>query len=465
MAKITRVRDLTPDADNANKGTERGSGMLEQSLREYGAGRSVLVDRKGRIIAGNKTVEAAAAIGIDKVQVIETDGSTVVVVQRMDLDLERDKKARELGIADNRSSQVGLDWDKDVLREIDADLGKFFLENELEDILNAEDADSVEERQVSTAADELAEKWGTKPGQIWTAGSHRLMCGDATIPEHIAALMAGAKAHLVVTDPPYGVSYSSAVTGKVKNDERRDDDLCRFLATAFGHLAWATTPSAPFYIWHASSTRRDFEDAMLRAGLRERQYITWVKDSFVLGHADYQWQSEPCFYAAKDGEKNIPFYGDRRQSTTWRIANVTPEDGTPVYVIGNGVRISDTRGHEILVGNRLAKDKKLRLLRAPPGSMVAVTKAPDSTDIWQVGHDEKAPMHPTQKPTELAARAIRNSSKEGEIVLDTFLGAGFTLMGAHHTGRACYGMELEPKYLAVCLERLACAGTQPELAQ
>jgi hypothetical protein len=111
VPKITRVRDLVPDGKNANKGTERGSGMLEHSLRSYGAGRSVLADKNGRIIAGNKTVEMAASIGMDKVQVVETDGRTLVVVQRTDLDLETDAKAKELAIADNRISEVSLDWD------------------------------------------------------------------------------------------------------------------------------------------------------------------------------------------------------------------------------------------------------------------------------------------------------------------------------------------------------------------
>lgn len=109
MAKITKVRDLIPDAKNANKGTERGSGMLEHSLRTYGTGRSILIDKKGRIIAGNKTAEAAGALGLDKVVVVETDGRTLIAVQRMDLDLETDTKAKELAIADNRIGDVNLE--------------------------------------------------------------------------------------------------------------------------------------------------------------------------------------------------------------------------------------------------------------------------------------------------------------------------------------------------------------------
>ncbi len=136
--KISRVRDLVPDSKNANKGTERGSGMLEHSLRTYGAGRSVLVDKKGRIIAGNKTVESAAAMGMDKVEVVQTDGRTLVVVQRTDLDLETDAKAKELAIADNRIAEVNLDWDGKALEALFAEgvnLDKLFGEAELKKIL------------------------------------------------------------------------------------------------------------------------------------------------------------------------------------------------------------------------------------------------------------------------------------------------------------------------------------------
>lgn len=136
MAKrpITRVADLVPDPRNANKGTERGSGMLEASLREFGAGRSLLVDRHGVVIAGNKTLEAAAAIGFDDVVVVPTDGSKLIVVQRTDLDLAADPKAKALAVADNRVSQVDLAWDADVLQSLVADgvdLGQLWHEGEL----------------------------------------------------------------------------------------------------------------------------------------------------------------------------------------------------------------------------------------------------------------------------------------------------------------------------------------------
>lgn len=117
----TTIRALRPDPRNANKGTQQGGGMVEKSLRACGAGRSILIDKHGVVIAGNKTLESAASIGIEDTIVVQSDGTKLVVVQRTDLDLATDPRARELAIFDNRAGEVGLDWNVDVLREFVAE--------------------------------------------------------------------------------------------------------------------------------------------------------------------------------------------------------------------------------------------------------------------------------------------------------------------------------------------------------
>lgn len=130
--QLRSLKDLEPDPNNANKGTERGVGMLEKSLRAYGTGRSILADRNGRVIAGNKTLEQAAALGMDKIVVVQTQGDQLVVVQRTDLDLETDSRAKELAIADNRVAEIDLNWDVSVLQALDAaQIAPFFSEREL----------------------------------------------------------------------------------------------------------------------------------------------------------------------------------------------------------------------------------------------------------------------------------------------------------------------------------------------
>ena len=134
---MAKLRDLTPDASNANRGTERGRYALEASLRKYGAGRSILIDRNGKIIAGNKTAETAADVGIDDVIVVQTDGRQLVAVQRTDLDLDS-KEARELAYADNRVGQLDLDFDPEqILADLNAgvDLSAFWRQDELAALL------------------------------------------------------------------------------------------------------------------------------------------------------------------------------------------------------------------------------------------------------------------------------------------------------------------------------------------
>lgn len=200
--QIASLADLVSDDRNANAGTPRGRGMVETSLQKYGAGRSVLVDRNGKLIAGNKTSEAAAAIGLDKVQVVQTDGSTLVVVQRTDLDLDEDSAARELAIADNRAGELGLEWDVDVLASLgnEIDLSAFWSRDEL--------AALIVEDVTSGGGDEVPEvgegETRVKPGELWQLGRHRLLCGDSTKRDDVERLMGGERANVVYTDPPYG---------------------------------------------------------------------------------------------------------------------------------------------------------------------------------------------------------------------------------------------------------------------
>lgn len=151
---IVHLSDLVPDQKNANKGTQRGRGQLEQSLRRYGAGRSLVVDAEGNVIAGNKTVEAAAELELP-LKVVKSDGNELVVVQRTDLNIDS-PKGRGLAIADNRTSEVGLDWDVDTLTELssEVDLTEFFFPNELEELVG--DISNVKfEEYDDTVADDI----------------------------------------------------------------------------------------------------------------------------------------------------------------------------------------------------------------------------------------------------------------------------------------------------------------------
>src|ERR1700685_1454410 len=171
--RVVPISQLVLDDKNANKGTRRGRELLGDSLQKYGAGRSVVLDCHDRVIAGNKTVEAALAAGMKSISIVESDGSSLVAVQRGDLDLKKDRKARELAIIDNRVSEIDLSWDPAILDELDVDLTKFWNENELRALLeDFRTTDLSAPAPRLELAEKLQKKWRTKRGQIWVAGEH-----------------------------------------------------------------------------------------------------------------------------------------------------------------------------------------------------------------------------------------------------------------------------------------------------
>lgn len=460
-----KISKLKFDAKNANRGTERGRKALTASLKKFGTGRSILVDRAGRVIAGNKTLEQAIAAGHKDIQIIKTDGKTLIAVQRTDLDLVKHAKARGLAIADNRVGELDLDWNPEVLAEVAmrVDLSEFFSDDDLAKLLKTEDSEDAGHSAIAAKSAELAKKWKTKPGQLWACDEHRILCGDSTKAGDVNRLMNGRLADLVNMDPPYGVSYEGAA-GNLQGDDKRDDELLKLLERSFTLAVKHSKDKAAFYIWHATSRRRDFEAAMDAAGLEEKQYLTWVKDSFVLGHADYHWQTEPCFYAQKAGQ-SAEFHGDRAQSTVW-ILSAERTGLTKRVALATGVRVSNGKGQEIYIQSRAPKAKKSKLIRIEAKERLELVNATDgSSDAWLVSHDGTAGNgHPTPKPIELGIRAMENSTLAGELVLDLFAGGGFTAIAAAKTGRIAACMEKDPKYLAVILEGLEKQGLKPRLS-
>lgn len=175
--EVKRLEDLRQDPKNANKGSQRGIYMLETSLERYGAGRSILVDKNDVIIAGNKTADAAASLGLEEIQVVESDGTKLIVVKRTDLDLSTDHAAKELAIVDNRAAEVGLAWEPTVLAELadTVDLSAFFFEDELGRILEAAGNDLLKATDPPDDFKEYDEEIETehqcpKCGYAWSGG-------------------------------------------------------------------------------------------------------------------------------------------------------------------------------------------------------------------------------------------------------------------------------------------------------
>jgi DNA modification methylase len=387
-----QLGDLTPDPRNANRGTDRGRAALAQSLRDYGPGRAVLIDRHGLVIAGNKTVEEAKRLNIP-LRVVKTDGQHLIAVQRDDLDLRTDPRAQSLAVADNRVGELDLEWDVDMLKQLQADgldLSAFWTADEFAALFAEPKAGLTDENAVVEPGPTDIVR-----GDLFVLGRHRLLCGDATSAEDVGLLLDDATPQLMATDPPYGVNYEPAwrhranpaqrtAIGRIANDDRAE-----------WTAAWQLFPGAIAYVWHAALKAPAVAAHLQAAGFAIRSQIIWSKSHFALSRGDYHWAHEPAWYAVR-GKGH--WQGDRRQSTVWDVPNLNPFGGT--------------------------------------------TNA-----------ENAATGHGTQKPVRLFEIPILNHTAAGEEVYDPFCGSGTTLIAAEKLGRRCLALEIDPRYVQVTVNR------------
>lgn len=445
--EIISVEKATPNPKNPNQHDTRQVELLGNIIQANGWRAAVTISkRSGFIVKGHGRRLAAIEKGWEYVPVDYQDYASEAEEWA---DLIADNRLAELSTLDT-TMLVDLINEMDT-GDVPVELSGY-TEEDLAAIIAAMDGadDTVDDKADAVPATQNIPM--SKVGDVWSLGSHRLICGSATDRNTITKLMAGEKAQMVNTDPPYGVSYKTQ-SGKfeeIKNDDLTHDDLMTsLLIPAFKNYTEFSDPDAAFYIWHASSTRRDFEDAMTAAALLEKQYIIWVKNAPVLGHADYQWAHEPCFYAEKAGQ-SAHFYGDRTQRTTWKV--VLRGADQMATVLTGGVVLTDGAGGKLLLNDKVPKGKKIRYIRLPNGKSVCLYPESKASTVWEVAK-ETGTEHPTQKPVELAVRAIDNSSKPGDLVADFFGGSGSTLIGAEMTGRRCNTTELDPRYCDVIVNR------------
>ena len=388
------LSDLTPDPQNTNRGTARGRESLDRSLREYGAGRAVLIDRHGGIIAGNKTVERARLLNIP-LRVVKSDGNQLIAVQREDLDLATDPRARALAVADNRVGELDLEWNVEMLRQLHADgldLSAFWTDAEFAKLLEGDDGQTEKENAVIEPG-----PTDIRFGELLILGHHRLLCGDATSAADVSRLLDGAKPLLMITDPPYGVSYDPAWRHRVNPSQRTavgrvaNDDRASWVA------AWRLFPGIVCYVWHGGLKAATVAADLEAAGFTIRSQIVWRKQHFALSRGNYHWAHEPAWYAIRTGAK-ASWQGDRTQSTVWDVPNLNPIGGAR-------------------------------------------------------GVDNAVTGHGTQKPVRLFEIPIINHTIAGDAVYDPFVGSGTAIIAAEKLGRACYSIEIDPKYVQAAVTR------------
>lgn len=293
-------KDLKPGDPEYNK--------LKRSIEQFGYVEPVIWNKvTGCVVGGHQRLKVLIDMGITEVE--------CVVVE---MDVEKEKA---LNIALNK---ISGEWDKDKLALLIADLqgADFdvsltgFDPAELDDLFKDSIKDGIHDDDFDVEA-ELKEPPVTKLGDVWTLGRHRLVCGDSTKKDTFDMLMSGAKANLVITDPPYNVNYEGSA-GKIKNDNMGNDAFYYFLFDAFTNTEAVMADDASIYVFHADTEGLNFRRAFVDAGFYLSGCCIWKKQSLVLGRSPYQWQHEPVLYGWKKTGKH-QWYTGRKETTIWEF--------------------------------------------------------------------------------------------------------------------------------------------------
>lgn len=432
------IGDYRPNPKNHNTGNARGKALIGHSFRKYGSGRSLLSDANGVLIAGNQSSAGAAEAGITDVIEVETDGKTLVVVKRRDLDLEQDHEAVELSYLDNRASELNLTYNlSQIAADIadGVDLTDMFTPDEMLALLpdaSPDDPTATNEAIDADRGAELREKWHTEPGQLWLIPSkhgvmHRLLVGDCRNEDDMKRLCI-TKVQGAVTSPPYAEQRAHTYGG-VPADE-------------YTHWWGAVQHTVKAYLLNGGSffvnikahtdegQRSLYVMDLVCQMVRKWEWrfvdeFCWVRPTAPGRWADrFKNEFEPVFHFAM-GKIN-KFYPER-------VGHASDSIPVPASIAG-AVSNSGT-------GTYWNLSKETQEGIALPGNVIEVSGVES-----EVGHSAMFPMR-------LPEFFMKAFSDDGDVWLDPFMGGGTTIAAAEHCKRIAYGMELLPENAALILER------------
>ncbi|GHV50370.1 methyltransferase [Synergistales bacterium] len=372
--------ELIPYANNARIHPESQIKRLMGSLLEYGLVIPILIDDRNVILAGHGVTEAALRIGLDAVPCVRA--SHLSEAQR-----------RAFVLAANRLAEDS-NWDMEIVKaemlrlrdDFGVDLDKTgFTRREIVRLRLDQAGGFSDEDTVPDSSGEPV----SLPGDIWQLGGHRIICGDSTDARIVERLYDGARPHLMVTDPPYGVKYDPSWRNEVKKSQSKRTGVVLNDHIDNWQDAWELFPGDVAYVWHAALHGESVSRSLCDCGFLIRAQIVWVKPNLVLGRGDYHWKHEPCWYAVREQRKSH-WTGDRKSSTVW--------------------------------------------------------------DIDFSGQDANT-VHGTQKPVECMRRPMLNNSEPGELIYEPFCGSGTAIIAAQSIKRVCYAVELNPEYVDMAVRR------------
>ena len=390
--KLVDIEKLVPYVNNARTHSQDQINKLRSSIREFGFINPVIIDKDYGVIAGHGRIMAAKEEGIKEVPCVFADHLN-----------EAQKKAYIL--ADNRMA-LDAGWDEELLRVEIESLEDYGFNVELtgfstEELSSLFDLGVEAEEDDFDVEEELKKPTFSKTGDIWTLGSHKVICGDSTQWETFEKLLNDTKVNLVCTDAPYFVDLKNK-SGTIKNDNLNDEEAYEFLMKVFTNFKEAMDKDASIYEFYATMKARVFYDAFEDAGFKVGAGLIWKKPRAPFMRTDWKFNMEPIIFGwRKDGKHN--WYGDQKQTAVFEF---------------DGIKDSEKEGCG----------------------------------------------HPSSKPVPLIAYLIKQSTQTNGLVLDGFLGSASTLIACEELNRICYGIEIEPKFVDVAVKRyLNLVGSDDEI--
>lgn len=315
------IGDLRPAAYNPRKKLKAGDKEYEKiknSIQEFGYVEPIIVNYDMTVIGGHQRLTVLKDLGYTEVECVV-------------LHIEDEHKVKALNIALNKITGA---WNEQLLADLLVDLQSAdfntdltgFEPAEIDQLFSKVHNKKITEDDFDVGA-ELQKPTIAQAGDLWLLGQHRIICGDALLPESYVKLMDGKKANLVLTDPPYNVNVEETA-GKIKNDNMSDEGFYKFLFAAFVNMEQNMEADASIYVFHADSKGLIFRQAFHDAGFYLSGCCIWKKDRLVLGRSPYQWQHEPCLFGWKAGGKH-QWYSDRKQTTIWEYDRPTSSKDHP----------------------------------------------------------------------------------------------------------------------------------------
>ena len=397
-----KVQDLVPYEYNPRRLTAEKKEKLRASLEKFNLAEIPAINTDNVVIAGHQRIVVLLELG---------RGEEVIDVRVPNRPLT-EEEFKEYNIRSNVS--IG-EWDLDILNEVFQDIDLLELGLNIDEIALPEDTlpEALRNEKEEDFDPEVPVQPLSVEGDVFEFRSiqkqliHRLVCGDSTAAETYDKLLMGESFNLVVTDPPYNINYEGGTKDRMKilNDNMESDDFYSFLLQFYSRCFENSLPGSPIYVFHADTEGMNFRKAFTDSGYKLAQCLIWVKNSIVLGRQDYQWKHEPCLLGEKP---DVP---------------LEEAEHDPILY-----------GWKEGAAHKWYSDRK-------------------QSTILEFARPSRSKEHPTMKPIDMIIYLIKNSSKQRDIVGDSFSGSGTTLIACEQSWRNARVIELDPRFVDVNVRR------------